>query len=400
MLQVLMKVGNKINLYTQTAEPTGKDGIWVKTNEIIDNVQYIDELPTSINQLSNIPRPTTSSINATQFIYYFNGIIYFGLGGSSYKTNLYKYNIATNTYSNNYGQVQWDGYGSIYGGTWCPFRNEKIMVLSVGDANSTRYFAVNLMNSGSSCTLYKQQVKNCDWSTHDSYIGSYFAPYNDYIYGFSDPTLSIYNRKIYRHNFESFSTGSSFSVTILDTLMPVEIDKGFSAVTVGNYIYLICTDYSVWKFDPSNESFTKLNASLNLSTSSRSVCLQPIDDKIFIVDKTYLKFIYYDVNADSYFTVGNITDTVLGNYVAYKYNNEYYLYTINGSSYTAMYKFTLGQDELTNGLVIINGNDYKTKYVGDVPLHYNQVLKYNNSVLSSPIVYNGNGTEWIEIQGE
>ena len=76
-----------LNVYAQLAEPSKKDGVWIKTEEtkFPDEIFYL--------QLENMPCDFTngSAVTIGKNIYLF--------GGDYYGTKAYKYNTITNTYT-------------------------------------------------------------------------------------------------------------------------------------------------------------------------------------------------------------------------------------------------------------------------------------------------------------
>lgn len=88
----------KLNIYTQTTEPTDKDGIWLQTNGIAEHYKSDDSIYFS-GTWSN-----DGDTASTPYTFYYGSAVAVGndiylFGSSAYSTTAYKYNTLTDTYT-------------------------------------------------------------------------------------------------------------------------------------------------------------------------------------------------------------------------------------------------------------------------------------------------------------
>ena len=205
--------GAKLNLYTQTSEPSKKDGIWVKTSNkykkaIVDN-RILSSGGVWTNPVSDLPYDFK---NSSAVVY--NGEIHIlGSSNANYQTNHYKYNGSSWTRVSTLPYMFRNGSAVVYNG--------EIHILG---SNSSSYQTKHYKWNGSSWTsvstlpysfyngsavVYNGEIHilgSSDYNTnHYKWDGSSWTRVIEIPYMFSNGSAVVYNGEIHILGSNSYS---------------------------------------------------------------------------------------------------------------------------------------------------------------------------------------------------
>lgn len=86
-------ISSFVKIYQQSTEPSKKDGVWIKTNDITKNIYYQDDAERTTKGLNSLPYTFMYGAAA-----YANEAIYL-IGGQDHGNDMYKYNIVDNVFA-------------------------------------------------------------------------------------------------------------------------------------------------------------------------------------------------------------------------------------------------------------------------------------------------------------
>ena len=370
----------KPNIFMQETEPTTKDGIWLKGNYQVDNIVADENIFAGeewnlekMAQILPIPYDFYSS-SATSIG---TDIYLFGSGDS--KTNCYKYDTLTNSYTKL---------------TDIPYNFEDGRAISIG----TDIYLVGAANYKTNCYKYDTLT--------DSYTKLANIPYN-FAYG----SIAKIGTDIYLLGGTDYNTNCYKYDTLTDSYtklanIPYAFYSG-QAVSIGTNIYLFgagSITNNCYKYDTLTDSYTKLtNIPYNFIYGS-AVSIET-DIYLFGGDGGYTTAYKYDTLTNSYTQLTNIPyDFAYGSAVSIETD----IYLVGGYlNKTKVQVLTLQLKEFSNNSVIIlqSSSKYKT-LIGNVGVdnarfYYDRVYykNENGELLNTIPTYNGNGTEWVKISG-
>ena len=213
----------KLNIFTQTEEPSTKEGLWLKTSNTYNDVLNIGNQ--GYTRMTDIP------------YFYYNGSavainndIYL-VGCGYYSTHNYRYNTTTNNYTRM---------------TYIPYDFEYGSAVSVGS------------------DIYLLGGRNKNNYKYNTLTDTY-TKMSDIPYSFSDGSAVVIGNDIYllgcggdsKYNYKYDTTTDTYT-KMAD--IPYEFNQG-SAVAIGNNIYLLGGDVSKrynYKYDTTTNTYTKL----------------------------------------------------------------------------------------------------------------------------------------------
>ena len=368
----------ELNIFTQTTEPSTKDGLWLKTSNIYDDVLNISD-----TEYSDTP-DTYTKMTDIPYEFYSGSAVAIGndiylLGGGSSRTNNYKYDTTTNTY-NKLTDIPYE----LSSGSAVAIGND-IYLLGGYYTKTYNYKYDTTTNTYNKLTDIP----------YEFYRGSAVAIGNDiYLLGSNSSANSINNYK--------YDTTTNTYTQMAN--IPYEFYYG-SAVSVGNDIYLLCVydnRKNNYKYDTTTNTYTKMADipyefyyGSAVAIGNDIYLLGGVDSKTNnykynTTTDTYNKLtdIPYEFRYGSAVAIGNDI-YLLGGYDKKKYNYRYD--TIN------IYK---------NSILFLYNNipfKYKTKifntsYEGLNYISFDSVIMTDENCNNTNVeVYIGNGTSWDKI---
>ena len=370
----------KPNIFIQEDEPTTKNGIWLKGNYQVDNIVADENIFAGeewnlekMAQILPIPYDFYSS-SATSIG---TDIYLFGSGDS--KTNCYKYDTLTNSYT----QL-----------TNVPYNFEDGRAISIG----TDIYLVGAANYRTNCYKYDTLT--------DSYTKLTNIPYN-FAYG----SIAKIGTDIYLLGGTDYKTNCYKYDTLTDsytklTNIPYAFYSG-QAVSIGTNIYLFgagSITNNCYKYDTLTDSYTKL-ANIPYNFIYGSAVSIETDIYLFGGDGGYTTAYKYDTLTNSYTQLTNIPyDFAYGSAVSIETD----IYLVGGYlNKTKVQVLTLQLKEFSNNSVIIlqSSSKYKTNIanygIQNAKFYYDKVYYQNENgeLLNTIPTYNGNGTAWVKISG-
>ncbi len=387
--------GSSLNVFAQLAEPKVKDGIWIKTEEVITDIP---------NYLANIPYPFYggSAVAIGNDIYLF--------GGGKLTDQLryaYKYNTITKTYTKlaDIPYYFYDGSAVAVGtniylfGTDRSNSTEKKLAYKYDTLTDTytqltsipyeftggSVVAIgnNIYLFGSHQSLYNQAYKYDiaeDTYTKLKDIPYYFYDGNAvaigtdiYLFGSKYKTSSIYVYSKYTYKYDTLTN----TYTKL-TDIPQQFYDG-SAIVIDTNIYLLGGNSGsinpkyTYQYDTLTNSYTQL---------------------------TDIPYPFYNgsavaIGTDIYLLGGENTNHQQTNYI---YNTYKQYPQIDKCKYNqTIIVQSMPTTPENNNIYIIYGSTYATKLLEQMILNFANVFLYKDNEAQLYPIYYGNGTNWIKI---
>ena len=369
-----------LNVYTQIAEPSKKDGIWIKTEEteVDENITLPEILKNKYNKVETIdnvkmlqkgiyniqedsPQSTygCSIVNIGADIYLF--------GGVDNKKSAYKYNILTKKYTP-LADIPVDFYlnTAVVVGTDIYLISGK----AIYKYNTTLNTYTSVLNAPISFNTH-----NCAVS-----IGT-----DIYLFGGNDT-------KTYR-----YSTVENIYTPLAD--IPVEFSNG-SITTDGENIYFFIKTYA-YKYNILTNTYIQLTNVPYFCYGSSAITFK---EDIYIFGCAETNSNENTIYSLKYSKSGNNYTELLDLPIEVNHNEttligeEIYIFLQNGSTNITnkVYKYKI-QNPINNTVYIENGERLlKTKLSKMLEIYFSNAYIYNNGILSYPVYY-GNGQEWIKI---
>ena len=368
----------QMNLFVQSTEPQTKNGIWVKTDTQYENkiaVQNALSETGEYTKLKNIPYgfANGSAVAIGTDIYL--------LGGNGSNRNNYKYNTLTDTYT----QLANTPYAFDYGSAVAIGTDIYLLGGNIGSQNNYKYDTLT-----------------------DTYTQLKIIPYS-FTYGDAVPI----GTDIYLLGGSSQNNNYKYD-TLTDKYTKLKnIPYGFvngSAVAIGTDIYLLGGNISSiynYKYDTLTDKYTKLaDIPYNFYLSSAVA----IGTDIYLLGgSSSLKNNYkYNTLTDTYTKLADIPYNFYnGSAVAVGTD----IYTLGGENNgTYNYKFILSlQNDIPNNSLVLEqaGSIYKTilfdsDFTNGIEYKFTNVWLKNadGTIDITTPVYYGNGTQWIQFNGE
>ena len=398
----------KLNIYTQTTEPTNKNGLWLQTNHSYEkivfdeNVYYGDEWQSSVST-PRVPYNAryNSSVSIGNDVYVFGGATNINAGNETNSLTAYKYNILTDTWT----QLTDIPYYFFFGGTVAIGTDIYIF----GSHNSSyskraykydtltdtytrltdipfNYTDMPVTSIGTDIYLFGGGGWNVAYTAYkydtltDTYTKLSNIPYEFYYTSYEAVNTDIYlfggyggNKKAYKYD------------TLTDTYtqlsdIPYQFSGG-STMTIGTDIYLFGGNggnKTIYKYNVLTDTYTKQSNAphdINAGSGARSVC--NVNGDIYVV---------------SYYESGDNTGTGID------------IYHFNSKTYPN-----------DNSLIIAQGRSGvgKTYNIGyavelipveelDTPLLYGLVDAWfyttQDGLITNIPTYYGDGTQWVKFK--
>lgn len=377
-----------INIFTQTTEPTTKEGIWLNTNNSFDSIQFTDNVVAGeewdLEKITSYPSiPYNFSGYNCGITSVGTDVYLFGFGGSNPNCYLaYKYDTLTNSFT----QIS-NIPTAFYQGS----------VTSIG---------TNIYLCSGSGVAAKYVYK------YDTLTGVYTKLADASYMSYTCKVTSVGNC-IYIYNG---TTASKYDVTTQKSTRLTDVPYNFygSVVSVGTDIYLLgANTYDIttasYKYDTLTDTYTKI-ANLPYYFSYGGVAVSS-KTNIYLFGgssaRTGGQDAYrYDTLTDTYTKISDIPYkfTDYGGAVPVG-DSKIYLFggRSNPTKIQSLDIITVDFDD--NSLVVQNGTDYKTqlytnnKVDGRVLNYFANVYTYTdaNGLQQIYNTYYGNGTSWVQI---
>ena len=324
----------ELNIFTQTTEPSTKDGLWLKTSNIYDDVLNISD-----TEYSDTP-DTYTKMTDIPYEFYSGSAVAIGndiylLGGGSSRTNNYKYDTTTNTY-NKLTDIPYE----LSSGSAVAIGNDIYLLGSNSSANS-----INNYKYDTTTNTYTQMAN----IPYEFYYGSAVSVGND-IY-----LLCGYDNR--KNNYKYDTTTNTYT-KMAD--IPYEFYYG-SAVAIGNDIYLlggVDSKTNNYKYNTTTDTYNKLTD------------------------------IPYEFRYGSAVAIGNDI-YLLGGYDKKKYNYRYDTINIYKNSILFLYN---------NIPFKYKTKIFNTSYEGLNYISFDSVIMTDENCNNTNVeVYIGNGTSWDKI---
>ena len=366
----------ELNIFTQTEEPSTKDGIWLKTSNTYDDILNISntEYGGTYTKMTDIP-----------YRFYEGSAVAIGtdiylLGGDTsphYKYN-YKYDTTTNTYTKMADIPSGFSIGSA---------------VAIGnDIYILGGYIDSRVNNYKYSTLTDTYTKMAD-IPYKFYYGSAVAIGND-IY-----LLGGYYEGTIDNNYK-YDTLTNTYTSMAD--IPYGFNDG-SAVAIGNDIYLLggYNQTNNYKYDITTNTYTKM-ADIPYKFYHGSAVA--IGNDIYLLgsdDRPYYKNKYkYDTTTNTYISMADIPyDFYYGSAVSV----GNYIYLLGGRN---SHKYNYKNIICKNSILFLYDNEsfkYKTKifntsYERLGYINFNSVIMTDENGNNINVeTYIGNGTSWDKI---
>ena len=367
----------ELNIFTQTEEPSTKDGIWLKTSNTYDDVLNISDTeysdtPDTYTKMADIPYDFRygSAVSVGNNIYLLDGY-------DSCKYN-YRYDTTTNTYTKM---------------TDIPYRFEEGSPVAIGNDIYLLGGEYNKKNNYKYDTTTNTYTKLTN-IPYEFYHSSAVDIGND-IY-----LLGSYNGGYYKYNYKYDTTTDTYT-KMAD--IPYNFYNG-SAVAIGNDIYLLggSSKTNNYKYDTTTNTYTKMtDIPYDFYWSSAVVR----GNNIYLLGGEYNKKnnYKYDTLTDTYTKMADIPYTFYEGSAVAIGNNIYILGGSGSDNYNYRY---YAINIYKNSILFLYDNmsfKYKTKifnthYGGLNYISFDSVImtdeNCNNLNVETSI---GNGTSWDKI---
>lgn len=371
---------NTLNIFVQEDEPVSKDGIWLQENLplnsiISDDNVYAGEMwdVNQINKLSKIP----SGLQNPKACYK-DGFIYLFTCNDSIKTNCFKYNLNTDTYS--------ELTEKPYAETGYAIANAGGIIYFFGGYNVfTRAFSYDIVNDSYDTSIKALPFNFCNGSCET--IGN-----NIFLFGGAFDPNKAYQYDITTNTYTQISS------------IPFKFTNGCSA-TVNGYIYLFGGTWAsttAYKYDPLSDIYEQITE-LPFEVNEKTTCISIGSTIYFFGSKASNQETYkYDTISDTYTKLDDKPDSVTNKACIYT-GSEIYVFSTGGEKIQIMNLLTKDYPEKT--IVIEQGEHPSIKTnLGNIGItnlkYYYDKVYYNEKVgnLRKDItVYNGDGTQWVKI---
>ena len=363
----------ELNIFTQTEEPSTKDGIWLKTSNTYDDVLNISDTPNTYTQMADIPYEfyDGSVVSVGSNIYLLGGF-----AKNNHQKN-YKYDTTTGNYTRK-SSIPYEFYdGSAVS------VGSNIYLLGGTDGKTTNYKYDTTTNYYTS----KSSIP------YEFYMGSAVAIGNNiYLLGGVSGA--------YKKNYKYDTTTDTYT-KMAD--IPYSFDSG-SAVAIGNDIYILGGDYSKtnnYKYDTLTDTYTQM-ADIPYDFGGSAVA---IGNCIYILGGYSGKTTNYkyDTTTNTYTKMADIPYEFYQS-SAIAIGNNIYLLGGNGDR-TKNYKY-YAINICKNSILFLYDNmsfKYKTKifntpYGGLNYINFDSVITTDENGNNTNVeTYIGNGTSWNKI---
>ena len=265
----------ELNIFTQTEEPSTKDGLWLKTSNTYDDVLNISDTeysdtPDTYTKMADIPyefrRGSAVAIGNNIYL----------LGGYDHRKNNYKYDTTANSYTKmadipynfHYGSAVAIG-NDIYllGGYYTKTYNYKYDTTTNTYTKMTdipyEFYYGSAVSVGNDIYLlcgYDHRKNNYKYdTTTDTYTKMADIPYEFY----SGSAVAIGNNIYILKNNNNYKYDTLTNTYTKMTNIPYEFSCG-SSVAIGNNIYLLGSKYSStyyknnYRYDTTTNTYTKM----------------------------------------------------------------------------------------------------------------------------------------------
>ena len=366
------------NIFVQTTTPETFDGIWLQTNNEVDEIIEDDNIYASeewdIDKMSELRNIPYSFISGEAVIIGTNAYLF---GGTSVYERIYKYNILTDTYT----QLTNIPYGFKDGSA---VAIETDIYFFGGASNRKAAYKYNTL------TNTYTQLTNIPYST---YNGSAVAIGTD-IYLFGSETIDYY-KTAYKYNTLTNSYTQLINI-------PFNFYKG-SAVAIGTDIYLFGgsgSNTTAYKYNTLTTTYTQLT---NIPFNFYSGCAVAIGTDIYLFNST--NAYKYNILTDTYTQLNNVPYNVSLGWGIFTGTD---IYLFGGNSYPTKVQVMkiITKQYADKSIVIANnkGNRYQTilidaQITNGLKYWFNNVWYYTTSggLDKSINRYYGDGTQWVQI---
>lgn len=367
------------NIFVQTTEPTGKQGIWLQiADKAYTTVVAEDTIggnPTWLPDGTVRAIPYDFRLGMTAVI----GTDIYVLSGNDEPTYAYKYNTLANTYT----QLTDIPYEATNGSATAV--GTDIYIFGGNDGTTTAY------KYSTSNDTYTQLTA----IPYDFYGGAAVAVGTD-IYLFGGESESQY---AYKYNT---SNGTYTQLTGI----PYEFIYG-SAVAVGTDIYLFGgseDEQKAYKYNTLNDSYARLT-DISYEFVNGSIAVKGTDIYLFGGIKDAQKTYKYDTLGGTYTQMTNIPYSFQYGSAAAVGSNIYLFGDFTNTTKVQVLSFPAASFS-NNSVVILNGSTYKTQLftsqLVDTSVKYSfaDVWFYTTQegLIATTPTYYGDGTQWINIK--
>lgn len=376
----------ELNVFTQTTEPIGKDGIWLQINKTPDNIEFVDNPYNggywNYNKTISLNAPPITASDVT-----YNGQYVFIKGSD--KTSFYKWDISTDTYEKLPDT---------------PDNTEQASIAAVG--NYVYFFGGATRQFGSN-NVYKYDIVN------KQFIQLTNLPYTFQGFG----RAKVIGTDIYLMGDKNFNSDSSQRNTKWDTLtdtyrvmatIPYRTDDSSFAV-VGKDIYIIGggsynhNEYKFYKYDTLSDIYTEVGT---LPVACVSSCTIGIGTDIYMFRVSGDNHVVtkYNITSNTFTTLTPCNYSISGQGVLV--GNDIYFFTYDNGSYLTA-TFTINVVEYSNNSVVIAQGipSYLTLLIKNeeyenLKFHFNDAFFYEdiNGLIDTIPTYYGDGTQWIKFK--
>ncbi len=362
---------DSLNVFAQLDEPANKDGIWIKTKELIE-----------YSQLTNIPYNFSSSATAVveTNVYLFDN--------KSNQNIVYKYNTLNDTYTKlNNSPENFSGGAAVSIGNniylfgeshsfTCAYKYDTLTDTYTQLADIP--YPCNNKNSvavGTDIYMFNDFPNHIGYAYKydtltDTYTKLADKPYTDMVIGVVDTNIYLFGTYVYKYD------------TLTDTytqlsVLPDTILSDYSiAVSIEANIYLIALNgndqRSVYKYDTLTDTYIQLNDLPYYSYYSNAVA---VGNDIYLFGLVNDTWENYNILAK-----GTIIHAIL----KYKYNKVELVNSMENVS-------------TSNSTVFITTGSNKVKLTKTLETYFSNAQIYDNDHLLEYPVYYGNGQEWVQI---
>lgn len=373
-----------INLFVQETEPETKDGIWVKDNYEVENITAKKSMFST--GVWDTTRPKSMPMNGSDHGAVLVGryIYIFGLRNTgSTNVGAYKYDTLTDTYT----QIANVPVNFLAGG--CSAVGTNIYLFG-GTSNPTTAYKYD--------TLTDTYTKLTDIPFNFKY--GRCATVGNYIYLFGSVYSTATMKYAYRYNVVSGIYGKL-------TDIPYQFTSG-GCVAYGTDIYLFGTSRSsyyktAYKYDTVTKVYAQIKDVPYDFYNGNAVS---VGNYIYLFSGSggETKAYRYIPSSNAYYSVTDIPYGATSSAIVFDGSK---IYLFGGTAYGAVVQGLniTSMDTILNKTLIINqdvptnqANNLIEDSIDGVQTHYNKVYyKNENGRVVTPIVYNGNGTNWAGI---
>lgn len=362
-----------LNIYQMLNTPAKKNGIWIKTDEQINDVFITDKNPISYKQLEN-----------AQIIPYHCKLValdksIFLVGCGLMAKSLYLYNTVTKTYEKMQDIPMNFHYGSAV------LFNNYIYMFAIYSSNSS---------PGNEKNVYKFDIVN-----------QIYTKLEDTPYPFTYGTAVVANNEIYLISFKTsghendiykYNTESNTYTKV--TTIPYDFgstnNKINSAVAVGNNIFLFGGKseniVNTYKYDTISNSFTKLANIPKEFTTGFYTTIMDNEIYIYVNDTVTYK---YSIEKNKY---KKLEKAPVSNLKAIGIETEIFLFRGDNNEYNEVYKYApnFGIEKDNFLAIYTEQNLFNIENKIDFLNNIVRVYKSKNGAITIPESYITDGEQW------